>query len=325
MTPEARQRRLEALAREARGRAARVAAELARRQDLPAGPGDLFVLAPTADLPVEWAVLDRDPGSGELLAVPADGRPFVGSADVAALPDGSLVLRCRFGLWLQPALFKPDQRTGVLPDDALTAARHRWRQLEQGEATSSPLTAEVDVDPEYQDWLRDVPERARALAARTRSDGMRPASPLGPAWTLRLAATLAVVALGLGVWVIRLRQELEGQPGPQATTVSTEVELGEEPRGKSVLRVPPGEESVVIRLFVAPKLGLDAGLVEITGPEKRAPYRSPRLRISSAGEILITIQRRWLSDGLYLIRLFPEQGFAAKPVAQHWLRVETAD
>jgi hypothetical protein len=323
MTPEARQRRLEALAREARGRAARLASELARRKDLPAAPGDLFVLAPTAELAVEWAVLDRNPGSGELLAVPADGRPFVGSADVAAVPDGSLVLRCRFGLWLPPALFKPDQRTGVVPADAVTAARHRWRQLEQGEVPSSPLTVEVDVDPEYQDWIRDVPERARALAARTRFDGMRPASPLGAVWPLRLAATLALVALGLAVWVVRLQQELAVLSEPELSVASADLHLGDDPRGITVLTVPPGESTVGLRLLVDPKLDIREGFVELVDHEDRLLFRSRRKRLPPSGELSLQVPRKLLTDGLYSIRLYAEKG--ARPLATERLRVETSE
>src|SRR6185295_19446846 len=76
-------RRLEALAAQARELAVRTEAELERRRGQPAAPGDLFVLPATADLPVEWAILERRPeGRGKLLVVPADTNPLVGTADV---------------------------------------------------------------------------------------------------------------------------------------------------------------------------------------------------------------------------------------------------
>lgn len=59
VSPVQPRQRLEALAAKARDRAAKSAAELERRRGQPAGPGDLFVLPATADLPVEWAVLER--------------------------------------------------------------------------------------------------------------------------------------------------------------------------------------------------------------------------------------------------------------------------
>src|ERR1700709_2953368 len=90
-TDDAR-KRLIGLASAAREGAARFPPERAAG---PAAPGDLFVLASTAWLPVEWAVLDRRPGrpgvsgkAGELLVVPADTQPSAGSADVE-VPAGA--------------------------------------------------------------------------------------------------------------------------------------------------------------------------------------------------------------------------------------------
>ena len=323
MTPEARQRRLESLAREARGRSVQAGAELERRKGLPAAPGDLFVLAMTADLPVEWAILDRQPQSGELLAVPADSQPLVGSADVAAAPDGSLVLRCRFGVWLAPAVFKTELRTGVLPEAIVTAALHRWRQLEEGESAASPLAEEVDVDPEYRDWIRDVPERARSLALRLKVAG--PASPGGSAWPLRLAAILAVAALGLSVWVVRLRHEVARLSAPELGVVSTEVVLGDETRGEYVLTVPREARSAVLRLLVDPATGFREGYLEIVDRKGRVVFRSSRQHLPLSGEFGLRLPRGLLPDGLYLIRLYPEAGFGVSPLASERLRVETEE
>ena len=148
---------------------------------MPPEPGDLFVLAATADLPVEWAILDRRPG--ELLAVPADNRSLAGSADVevpAELSGGPLSLRCRFGVWLDAGLFEPDLRSGALTPNIVAEALHRFRRLESGGLEASPLAEEVDADPEYADWIREVPERARPLAAAARSVPWPAARPLRP-------------------------------------------------------------------------------------------------------------------------------------------------
>jgi hypothetical protein len=322
MTPEARQRRLESLVREARGRAAQDRADLASRKDQPAAAGDLFVLAATADLPVEWAVLDRDAGSGELLAVPADAHPLAGSADVAAEPDGSLVLRCRFGVWLPPAVFKANLRTGVLAEEDVTAARHRWRQLERGEVAASPLAEEVDADPEYRDWLRDVPERARSLALRLKVAG--PASSGGSAWPLRLAAILAVAVVGLSVWVVHLRWEVEGLTEP-GFVGAAEVVLGEGTRGEIVLVVPRESKWAVLHLMVDPSTEFREGFLEVVDREGGEVWRSGRERLPESGEFPLSLPRSWLPDGVYFIRLYPAAGFDSPPLASERLRVETAE
>ncbi len=164
VSPEHPRQRLEALAAQARDRAARSAAELASRRGQPAGPGDLFVLPATADLPVEWAVLERrSEGRGQLLVVPADTHPLLGTADVEVgeeAPGGPLSLRCRFGVWLDAALFDPELRSGALAPEAVAEALTRYREAESGDLTPSPLAEEVDADPEYRDWIREGPARA---------------------------------------------------------------------------------------------------------------------------------------------------------------------
>ncbi|HEV2845580.1 MAG TPA: hypothetical protein VG477_12085, partial [Thermoanaerobaculia bacterium] len=120
-------------------------------------PGDLFVLPETADFPVEWAVLDHRPG--RLLAVPADTCPLTGSADVE-VPRGELggplVLRCRYSVWGDAARFDPNRRTGTLDAVAVDRALRKRAELDSGSLTASSLAYEADVDPEYEDWERDI-------------------------------------------------------------------------------------------------------------------------------------------------------------------------
>jgi hypothetical protein len=160
MAPETPWQRREKLAAQARERALEPAAELERRRGQPAGPGDLFVLPATASLPVEWVVLEGGTG-GKLLAVPADSGLPAGTADFeipAGAPGGPLNLRCRFGVLLDSALFTPDLRSGVLAPETVTEALHCFRKVESGNPGGSPLREEVDADPEYVDWIRDVPD-----------------------------------------------------------------------------------------------------------------------------------------------------------------------
>lgn len=319
MTPEARRRRLESLAREARGRSVRLGAELEHRRDLPAGPGDLVVLAATAELPVEWAILDRR--NGELLAVPADTHPLVGSADLSVEPDRSLVLRCLSGLWLSAAMFKTHLRTGVLSAESVTAALHRWRQLEKGELAASPLAEEVDADPEYREWIRDVPQRARALALA--AQGPSQVTPGGAAWATRLAAVLALATIGMSVWVFQLRQEVAWLSEPAA--LSEAIDMSDDTRGDTVVTVPREAKSFHLRLLVDSVTGPHEGYVEITNHDGDVVYRSSLLRFPTGGQLAVPLTRRRLPDGVYRIRLYSQAGFTSDPLSEKRLRVETEE
>ncbi|HEY2295409.1 MAG TPA: hypothetical protein VGM86_32300, partial [Thermoanaerobaculia bacterium] len=165
----------------------------------------------TADFPVEWAVLEAQAGDPErLLAVPADTNPLAGSADVEILanePAGPLSLRCRFGLWLDAARFDPTRRTGALAPDAIARALKTRAALESGDSAASPLAWEVDVDPEYEDWTREVLIPAHAAlappASREEPAAPSPAIPFRRRWTTfgnpyALAASiLLMITLGL--------------------------------------------------------------------------------------------------------------------------------
>ena len=135
-------------------------AAAAARDAEPPAPGDLFVLKRSADTPVEWAVLARDPeATRRVLAVPADGGSLAGSADVeipASAAGGPLTLRCRFTRWLDAELFEARRRIGVLDPGDVARARRRWSEIESGVLTGSVLEREVDEDSEYQDWIDEV-------------------------------------------------------------------------------------------------------------------------------------------------------------------------
>jgi hypothetical protein len=177
----------------------------------PPQPGDLYILAETEDFPIEWAVLDRRGGDREkLLAVPADTNPLAGSADVEVLanePGGSLSLRCRFGLWLDATEFDPARHTGTLAPEAVARALETQAALQTGDLAVWPLAWEVDADPEYQDWVREVLVPAHAAVARPvaeeESAAPSPVLPFRRQWTAfgnpyALAASiLLMVTLGL--------------------------------------------------------------------------------------------------------------------------------
>lgn len=304
-------------------RSARLEKELQARRGMPPAPGDLFVLRITADLPVEWALLER--GRGGLLAVPADAGPPAGTADVevpADAPGGPLSLRCRFPLWLDAALFEPELRSGVLAQETVAEALQRVRQIESGTLEGSPLAEEVDADPEYQDWIRDVSERARELASEAKP-AARPRSP-GGSWggAHRLAAALAILAIGLLGWVAMLRREMSYLSGVVFDVPSEDLVLGGITRGGRTVEVPEGATHVLLLLVVDTLIDAPEGRFEIVNSQGERVWRnrSP-VPLTPGDEFSVILPRRLLPDGLYRIRLLPVSGGEA--LGEEVLRVET--
>ena len=327
MAPESPRQRMERLAAQAQERALGLAAELERRRGQPAGPGDLFVLPATAELPVEWAILERGAG-GKLLAVPADSGPPAGTADIevpADAPGGPLSLRCRFGMLLEGSLFTPDLRSGVLAPETVAEALHRLRQVESGNLVGSPLREEVDADPEYVDWIRDVPQRARELAMAAQPSNVRqfPARSWGMAH--KLAAVLALVAVGLSVWVSLLRQRVEQLSAPIFDAPSEEVVLGGDVRGGLTVPVPREASHVTLVLIIDPSIESQDGYLEITNRFRQTVWRSPRVRLTPGDEFPLTLPRKLLPYGDYYVRLYPDSGFDTDPLDEESLRVEVAE
>lgn len=290
-------------------------------------PGDLFVLAATSDLPVEWAILDRRP-SGELLAVPADTCPLAGSADVQVeegAPGGPLVLRCRFGVWLAANVFDPALRTGSLAADTVAEALYCWRQGETGRSEASPLAEEVDVDPEYVDWIRDVPERARELAAAARP-ARRKGTPPARSWAAayRLAAAMTLVSIGLSGWITLLLREVDRLEEPIFNAPSKEVSLGDTVRGPSLIQISPEAEHVRLVLVVEdPSWESDEGFLKIVNKDGDRVWQGGPLKIATGEDFTLVFRREFLPDGEYRVRLYRDAGFTGPPVVEETVRIET--
>ena len=334
-------------------RSARLEEELQARHGRPAAPGDLFVLRATADLPVEWALLERR-SDGKLLAVPADAGPPAGSNDVeipADAPGGPLSLRCRFSLGLDAALFERELRSGVIAEESVTEALYRVHELERPPVLESrdvdadidtvifasreelepypsgvsPLAEEVDADPEYQDWIRDVIDPAWVLAseakpaARTRSSG-------GFSWGVahQLAAVLAVLAIGLSVWVAVLRREVDRLSQPVFDVPSEDVVVGGTTRGERTIVVPEDAREILLVLVVDSLIEEPEGRFEIRNlQDKRVWGNDSPVPLTLGSEFRLILPRHMLPDGLYRIRLLPASG--GDPLGEEILKVETRD
>jgi hypothetical protein len=170
---------------------------------LPAGPGDLFVVPEAGDAPVEWALLERRPENSDwFMAVPADTVSLAGSGDVEVPPGeplAPLTLRCAHAVPLRERLLRRGWRTGALDPRTLAKALEALRAIEAKTYVASPLAEEVDRDPEYLDWIKDVVAPARLNLIVIATPKWNPRKSQGaPRRTLALAASV-LIALGLGM------------------------------------------------------------------------------------------------------------------------------
>ena len=221
--------------------------------------------------------------------------------------------------WLDAALFERELlRSGVIArrDRSRGPPAHppdRVRHLE-----GSPLAEEVDADPEYQDWIRDVIEPARVLASEA-----KPARPRGSSWSVvhQLAAALAVLAIGLSVWVVQLRREVDLLSEPVFNVPLEDVVVGGTTRGDRTIEVPRDATRILLLLGVDFLIEAPEGRFEIVDRQEKTVWRSRSLvPLTPGSEFPVILPRHMLPDGLYRIRLLPASGDS---LGEEVLKVET--
>ncbi|MCP4895582.1 MAG: hypothetical protein GY906_01300, partial [bacterium] len=128
-------------------------------------PGDLYVFLETADLPVEWMVVElRGDDSQKVRVVPTDSNPLMGPADKSVPeddPSGPLSVRSGFGVWLPGSALSHEQRVGRV--DRAWVDRHLPLALIDEPTMDPAVATEYLVDPELNDWIESVPAKAQAL------------------------------------------------------------------------------------------------------------------------------------------------------------------
>jgi hypothetical protein len=314
---------LERQARE-RGRVAQVDLDSGRREP---GPGDLYVLRETAGLPIEWAVLERHPLGGALWrAVPADTNPLVGSEDVevpAGAQGGPLSLRCGFGVWIAAAALAPEGRTGRISPEHVREAVHKCWQIESGDVAASALAREVDVDPEYADWVDEVLVRARGLVPSRVLQPLAPPRRNDRQPLYALAAALFAVAVCLSIWTALLRQEVSRLSAPLFEVPVQEVVLGADSRGPIEVELAEGQEHLMLVFVVDRAVPSGSGRLEIVDAAGKAVWKSPPLSFAPYEELSLVLRRPLLAPGEYRIRLHGEAG--GLPLAEQVLLIRAAD
>ena len=162
-------------------------------------PGDLYALAETADLPVEWLVVERTPGHCRLVA--ADTNPAFGSADVpvpAETEGGPLSVRCAVSVQVGVETLRRGERTGTVAPEALDAVRRRLEEIAAGSPCAAP-----DPDPELEEWHAEVLAPARAALLPPRRE--EPALPRRFGLRAAVAAILLLLAALAGLSVLTWR------------------------------------------------------------------------------------------------------------------------
>jgi hypothetical protein len=328
-------------------RVQRTQEEVERRAPTP-GPGDLCVFPATADLPLEWVILERDATDfTRVRVVPADTNPVAGPADVVIPREaacGPLHLRCAHALWI--VWPEGARRTGTIAPELLQQAQERCVALANTPGAYEPASA----DAEYRDWIDNVVAtgvRTLTVVRRTQPNTPPRVSPV------LTAAASVLLALGLGFAVGRMPQATP-DPALQATqdhAARLEAELQRlraEPRREGA---DTGAPRPLINLpFVwlgpsetlrgpAPAVTLapqDSMIVIVLQVDDPAPHRRYRLDVRAArtrqtvwsehgliktgvSELAVILPRTLLPAGEYSLHLHDEPAGAR---AEYTLRIE---
>jgi len=289
-----------------------------------AGVGEVFVLEATSDFPVEWALLERRGAEGPFLAVPGDSHPFLGSRDVEVeTSTGLLILRCQAGLWLEASSFDPDLRVGALEPDDLERARRKVREVSQEGFAPDPFLEEVDRSPEYEAWMRDVIQPARAVADSREAAPETGRRPRLSRW-MAVAAVLAVACFGLTVQVVRQQRQIEGlaaQPllNPLVAILQpAEVLRGTDARTYELPSAVP-TLTVVLR-FRETEIYPAYRLILTREGNARPVWSTDGLERSPEG-VQLVLPQRLIPPGRYRLSLSGLGAGEARPIAEYELTI----
>lgn len=253
--------------------AARARSATEARAGAPPSAGDRFVLPATADLPVEWVLIEEQAES--FLAVPADVHPLVGGADLelpAGSEAGALRLRCGFPVRLGARELAPELRAGAIDRITLEKARRKVREADPRAARS-----EVDDLSEYRDWIRDT--IAPALASVGGAARLQEEPAARPGWRnfsyFRVAASILLLVTSAGAGAAYWGQSRKTQAAvtrERQTKAQVEVAMAREREAKEGTRRLSQIREEHERQI--------AGLREKVAQLEKVPSREPLLNVS---------------------------------------------
>lgn len=242
----------------------------------PTGPpwvvGDVVHL-PDADVSgVHWLLLAEAPGKGDFRAAPVDAFPLIGPRDVPLeelSPPEPWILRRPFELLVEARRLDRARRL------------HRFDPARLAELLTDPdlegLQVVEETLPAYREWIDAGPAAAhRALLSPVLP--FRSSGGVGPSsWTRWAAAALLLVALGLGVQMIRLQTAVDQLSEPILGLPYREVEFNASHRGPWRLEIPQEATHVDIGLVLVGQPDSDAYRIELLAQDRTLIYRSPEL------------------------------------------------
>ncbi len=130
-------------------------------------PGDIFIFKYPKTLGIQWVIVGSSQENSQLLVVPADNNPMVGSKDIGISDkalSGPVTLRCGYSFSMSPQQFKKDcLRVGLLEEWDLQYASDMIKRISEKTVRSSVLQQETDDDPDYKDWMEQVSSAREAL------------------------------------------------------------------------------------------------------------------------------------------------------------------
>lgn len=278
--------------------------------------GDLVLLAASAEFPVEWLLLEPDPEQeGQFLAVPADTNPVAGSHDFPLPATASLApltLRLAVPLSIQvPARGTSATKRGSLQPDLLQRALVLRQEILRGQVKASERQRETDVDPDYEDWMREVVEPAldavrRSARPKTTTPGittmilpaMQPA--MVPArWFYSLAAAFALVTVGLSGWIALQEQQLAL---PVFDLPLEEVRLNSGERAPEHFKVPASARHLMLFLVLRGRDSCSGYGLEILNSAGQVVQGKSDFEVLMGTEIRLLVPREQWRDGVLHLR-----------------------
>jgi hypothetical protein len=210
----------------------RAAAERAARDDTvsrQAGPADVYLLPGEGDIATRWAVVAVHPDRPHLLfAVPADGNPLFGLADLPLVDQAGrrLTLRCGLGLWLPRDVFPAERRLRLLSAEHLRRAREKLRQVTAGALDGPEAARESEANPDYREWMVLVAAAVERLAAATRTHAVTlTPSDFHAVIPFRRGAATEPTPLALAAASPDMAEEAAGAAVPPAAPPAWRVDL----------------------------------------------------------------------------------------------------
>jgi hypothetical protein len=141
-----------------------------------------------------------------------------------------------------------------------------------------------------------------------------------------LAATFALVSVGLSLYVFDLRREVDELSAPTFNLPSAEIRLGQYRTGGTTPIAFPSDTKRLRLVFVVHADILDrARYLEISTWGGAIVNRFPLDGLKAPGEVHLDLFRRQLPDGKYRVKVYPAAGFSAPELYEETLVVRTGN